>query len=107
MIVSVRVGGPLDRKVMLLPMAAVHPGASRDELRVYELVKEQGREVVRARKVALGGVYDNQVELVPAGSEVGSGSRIVVTTAERLADGLVVRVMQDKTNAAETLAGAK
>ena len=44
---------------------------------VYELVVENGREVVRARKVALGGVYNNQAEIVPAGSEVQSGSRIV------------------------------
>ena len=95
MIVSVQVGGQLDRKVMLLPMGAIHQGESPDELMVYELVEENGREVVRARKVALGGVYNNQAEIVPAGSEVQSGSRIVVTTAERLADGMSVRVMQD------------
>jgi RND family efflux transporter MFP subunit len=95
MIVSVRVGGELDHKVMLLPMAAIHQGATPQDLIVYELVAEAGRDVVRARKVSLGGVYNNQVEVVPAGSEVKAGSKVVVTTAERLADGLAVRLMQD------------
>ena len=53
MIVSVRVGAQLDHKVMLLPMASIHQGASPDGLMVYELVDESGREVVRARKVSL------------------------------------------------------
>ena len=74
---------------------------------VYEVVVENGRDVVRARKVSLGGVYNNQVEVVPTGSEVQSGSRIVVTTAERLTDGMSVRVMQDNTDSAATLAEAK
>ena len=50
-------------------MAAIHKGASAQEFMVYELVTENGRDVVRARKVALGGVYNNQVEVLPAGSE--------------------------------------
>jgi multidrug efflux pump subunit AcrA (membrane-fusion protein) len=107
MIVSVRVGAPLDRKVMLLPMAAIHQGASPDELIVYELVVQNGRELVRARKVALGGVYNNQVEVVPSGSEVQAGSKIVVTTAERLTDGISVRSMRDNTDSTATLAEAK
>lgn len=105
MIVTVRVGGQLDRKVMLLPMAAIHQGATPDELMVYELVMEKDHDVVRARKVALGGVYNNQVEIVPTGSEVQAGSKIVVSTAERLADGLSVQVMQD--NNTDSLAEAK
>ena len=107
MIVSVRAGGQLDRKVTLLPMAAIHQGASPDELMVYELVAENGRDVVRASKVALGGVYNNQVEIVPTGSEVQAGSKVVVSTAERLADGVAVRVIQDNTDTAATLAEAK
>lgn len=107
MIVSVRVGGQLDRMVMLLPMVAIHQGSSPEELIVYELATEGSHDVVRARKVSLGGVYNNQVEIVPTGSEVGAGSRIVVSTAERLADGLAVRVVQDNANSAETLAEAK
>ena len=105
MIVSVRVGGQLDRKVMLLPMAAIHQGASPDELMVYQLVNQNAQDVVRARKVALGGVFNNQVEIVPGGSDVQAGSKIVVSTAERLADGLPVRVMQD--NNTDSLAEAK
>ena len=63
--------------------------------------------MVRARKVALGGVYNNEVEVVANGSDVRAGSRIVMTTAERLTDGMTVRVMQDNTNSAEALTEAK
>jgi multidrug efflux pump subunit AcrA (membrane-fusion protein) len=107
MIVSVRVGGQLDHKVMLLPMAAIHQGASPEQLMVYELQDESGRQAVKARKVALGGVYNNEVEVVPAGSDVQPGSRIVVTTAERLSDGMSVRLMQGNTDSAQTLTEAK
>ena len=102
MIVSVRVGAPLDRQVTLLPMAAIHQGATPDDLVVYEPVDENGRRVVRARKVSLGGVYNNQVEVLAAGSDVRPGSRIVVSTAERLADGVPVRVIQPGTESAAT-----
>jgi multidrug efflux pump subunit AcrA (membrane-fusion protein) len=106
MIVTVRVGAERDRRVMLLPMAAIHQGRSADELIVYETVVEGSREVVKARKVSLGGVFDNQVEVVLEGGEVRAGSRVVVTTAERLADGLLVRVIEDNSNTA-TLSEAK
>lgn len=114
MIVSVRVGAQLDHKVMLLPMAAIHQGASRTELMVYEQAVENARDVVRARKVLLGGIYNNQVEVLP-GSDVKAGTSIVVTTAERLTDGASVRVIQGNSNsdfgvlsrAAEALTEAK
>jgi hypothetical protein len=73
---------------------------------VYELVDEGGRQVVRARKVSLGGVYNNQVEILSDGSQVQAGSKIVITTAERLTDGLTVRLVQDNTDSATTLAEA-
>lgn len=92
---------------MLLPMAAIHEGDSTNELMVYEEVTENGRELVRARKVSLGGVYNNEVEVVPTGSDVHSGSRVVITTAERLTDGISVQMIQDNSNAAATLAEAK
>jgi hypothetical protein len=92
---------------MLLPMAAIHQGASPDELMVYELLDENGRQVVKARKVELGGVYNNQVEVVAAGSRVQAGSKIVTTTGERLTDGIAVRLMQDNTDSAATLTEAK
>jgi RND family efflux transporter MFP subunit len=107
MIVTVRVGAQLDHKVMLLPMAAIHQGASGDDLMVYEEVVENSNDIVRAKKVSLGGVYNNEIEVVPTGSDVQAGSRIVVTTAERLTDGISVRVMQDNTDSAATLAEAK
>jgi hypothetical protein len=49
----------------MLPMSAIHRGRTADELIVYEVVTENSREVVRMRKVALGDIYNNQVEILP------------------------------------------
>ena len=57
--------------------------------------------------VSLGGVYNNQVEVLPDSSQVQVGSKIVITTAERLADGMAVQLIQDNTDSAATLAEAK
>ncbi len=100
MIVTVQIGRQNDRRVMLLPMSAIHRGQSADELVVYEVVTGDKGGVVkgtvaRKRKVALGGLCNNQVEVLAEGSEVKAGSRIVVTTAERLTDGLGIRCIQD------------
>ena len=100
-------GRLIPRQFRLLPMAAIHQGASPDDLMVYELINENGGQVVRARKVSLGGVYNNQVEVVASGSRVQAGSRIVVSTAERLSDGMSVRAIQDNTDSAAALAEAK
>lgn len=106
MIVTVLVGAENDREVTLLPMAAIHQGRSPDDLMVYEVTSETSgggaRDVVRRRKVALGGIYNNQVEVLPSGSEVRAGSMIVVSTAERLADGLSVRLTQDNSGPSAT-----
>lgn len=102
MIVTVHVGAENDRRAMLLPMAVIHRGQSAGELMVYEAVTENSREVVKVRKVMVGGVYNNQIEVLPEGSEVGPGSRIVTTIAERLTDGLPVRVTQDNPATAAT-----
>ena len=76
--------------------------------RAARLFEENGHEVVRGRKVALGGVYNNQVEVLPAGSEVKAGSKVIVTTAERLTDGIAIRTIQDNSApAAEALSEAK
>jgi membrane fusion protein, multidrug efflux system len=107
MIVTVRIGAENDRKVMLLPMAAIHQGRSPDELRVYEVATENGRDIVRTRKVALGGVYNNQVEVLPSGSEIRPGARIVISTAERLTDGAAVQSLQDKPTTVVTPQEAK
>ena len=107
MIVTVRVGAERDRTVMLLPMAAIHQGRSPEDLVVYEVSSENGGgDVVRPRKVALGGIYNNQVEVLPAGSDVRAGSKVVVSTAERIADGVLVRPTQDNTGPAAMLAEA-
>jgi multidrug efflux system membrane fusion protein len=107
MVVTVRVGAENDRTVMLLPMAAVHQGRSPDELMVYEVVGENGRDVVRTRKVALGGIYNNEVEVLSFGSEVRAGSKVVVTTAERLTDGIFVRMMGDNSASPDAISEAK
>ncbi|GMV25555.1 MAG: hypothetical protein AMXMBFR58_15860 [Phycisphaerae bacterium] len=95
MIVSVLVGATLDREAMLLPMTAIHQGRMAGDLMVYEVVTETGQDVVRARRVALGGVFNSQVEVVTEGSEVRPGSNIAVSTSERLSDGARVRVMRE------------
>ena len=107
MIVTVRVGAKNDRRVMLLPMVAIHQGRFADELTVYEALQEKSGDVVRKRKVSLGGVYNNQVEVLPAGSEVHAGSRIVITTAERLSDGAAVQPLPDNPGSSDTLPEAK
>jgi RND family efflux transporter MFP subunit len=110
MIVSVVVGGHLDQNAMLLPMTAIHQvggGRSASELMVYEVVSESGRDVVKSRMVSLGGVYNNQVEVLPEKSDVRPGSRIAVTTSERLTDGALVRVMPESTESAMALPEAK
>jgi RND family efflux transporter MFP subunit len=91
MIVTVRVGADKDRSVVLLPMDAIHRGRCDGELLVYEAVDEGARKVARLRKVAVGEVFDNQIEVLPKGSDVRRGANVVVSTAERLADGAVVR----------------
>ncbi|MGE3165009.1 MAG: efflux RND transporter periplasmic adaptor subunit [Planctomycetota bacterium] len=107
MIVTVHVGAERDRRVMLLPMTAIHRGRSADELIVYEAVTENDREVARARKVSLGGVYDSQVEVLHPGSEVLPDAQVVVTTAERLSDGTVIRVLRENNISPATLSEAK
>jgi hypothetical protein len=74
---------------------------------VYEAVVENGREIVKARKVAVGGVYNNQIEILPEGSAVRPGSRIVTTIAERLTDGLPARITQDHPTKAITQTEAR
>jgi RND family efflux transporter MFP subunit len=102
MIVTVHVGAESDRRITLLPMAAIHRGRTADDLVVYEIVTANGHEAVRMRKVALGGIYNNQVEVLREGSEVRPGTRVVVSTAERLADGVAVYIVQDKPATAAT-----
>lgn len=107
LIVTVHIGAENDRRVMLLPMAAIHRGQSADDLVVYEAVNEKGRDVVRMRKVALGGIYNNQVEIRSEGSEVRLGARVVISTAERLSEGAAVQIVRDNPIAATTHPEAK
>ena len=95
MIVSVIVGASLDREAMLLPMTAIHKSGSGDTLMVYEIASDGGHDTVRTRKVSLGGVFNNQVEVLTAGSDVCPGSRIAITTSERLSDGMQIQVIPE------------
>jgi RND family efflux transporter MFP subunit len=107
MIVSVLVGADLDREALLLPMTAVHEGSSPGELMVYEIVSEQGRDVARARRVSVGGVFNNSIEILTEESDVRPGSKIAVTTSERLSDGIDVQVLPESTDPAATLPEAE
>jgi RND family efflux transporter MFP subunit len=107
MIVSVLVGAHRDRAALLLPMSAIHDGGPAGGLMVYEIVDANGQSLAKRRQVALGGVFDNQVEVLASGSEVGAGSRIAMTTSERLSDGLRVRVMSESTEQAAIAKGAR
>jgi len=106
MIVSVLVGANLDREAMLLPMTAVHQGGSDREFTVYEVVSENDRDVVKTRRVTLGGVFNNQVEILPE-SDVRPGARIAVSTSERMTDGALALVLPESTDPAATLPDAK
>jgi RND family efflux transporter MFP subunit len=103
MIVSVVVGASLDRQAILLPMTAIHQRGRGEALMVYEVVSEGGHATVRARKVSLGGVFNNQVEVLVSNSDVRPDARIAVSTSERLADGMPVRVLTESTDAAAAL----
>lgn len=107
MIVSVVVGANLDREAMLLPMTAIHQTSPGESLMVFEVVSDNGRDAVKTRRVSLGGVFNNQVEVLTAGSDVCPGSRIAVTTSERLTDGTHVRVLPEITDPAATMPEAK
>ncbi|MBC7834281.1 MAG: efflux RND transporter periplasmic adaptor subunit, partial [Phycisphaerales bacterium] len=95
MIVSVLVGASLDREALLLPMTAIHQSGSGNTLMVYEVVSDRSRDAVKTRRVSLGGVFNNQVEVLTAGSDVRPGSRIAITTSERLSDGMQVQVIPE------------
>jgi RND family efflux transporter MFP subunit len=107
MIVSVVVGANLDREAMLLPMTAIHQTSPGEPLVVFEVVSDGGRDAVKTRRVSLGGVFNNQVEVLAAGSDVRPGCRIAVTTSERLTDGMNVRVLPEITDPAATMPEAK
>lgn len=107
MIVTVLVGAEHDRSVSLLPMAAIHRGESPEDRIVYEAVEENGREVARVRKVRLGGVFNNMVEVIPGESEVKSGAKVVLTTAERLTDSTLIRVVHDNQSSGAILTEAR
>jgi RND family efflux transporter MFP subunit len=91
MIATIRVGA--ERESLLLPLTAVQRGGAPGETAVYVVAGEDGRTVARRRRVALGGVYDNQVEVLEAGSDVHRGDAVVVTNAWRLDEGREVAVV--------------
>ena len=81
---------------LLLPMTAVQRGPSKQDFIVYKVCAEAGRTVVRQRRVELGGVYDNRIQVKPGGhTEVAAGDAVVVTGAARLSEGQEVRVLRD------------
>ncbi len=91
MVVTIYVGRQEDKT--LLPLTSVQRGATKDDYVVYAAVKENGSTVARKRRVALGGIYDNRIQLLNEGSQVGEGDVIVVTGAFKLSEGEKLRVI--------------
>ncbi|MEK7867207.1 MAG: efflux RND transporter periplasmic adaptor subunit [Planctomycetota bacterium] len=90
MIVRIRV--KKDAQALLLPMTAVQRGAAPGEMVVYVVTGPDTGAQVSRRRVVLGGLYDNQVEVL-AGSEVREGDRIVTAGASLVNEGQSVRVI--------------
>jgi RND family efflux transporter MFP subunit len=93
MIVTVRIGE--EKQAVLAPMTAIQRGEKPGEMAVFKVEMDNGKACVRRRKVNLGGLYNNQVELLTAGSEVKVGDRVVVTGAWRLDEGKAVRLLEE------------
>lgn len=89
MIVRIRV--KKDLQVLLLPMTAVQRGAAAGETVVYAVTGPESGAQVSRRRVVLGGLYNNQVEVL-AGSEVREGDRVVTAGASLVSEGQSVRV---------------
>ena len=85
-----------EESLILLPMTAIGRGEKSEETTVFTIVEEDGRKIARRRRVELGGVYDNRIRLVEAGSQIGAGQMIVVTGAFRLTEGQEVRVLESQ-----------
>lgn len=92
MIVRIRVRQ--DLSALLVPMTAVQRGAQPGDMIVYVLSGPGPEARVAARRVKLGGLYNNQVELL-AGSEVVEGNVIVATGGSLVSDGQTVRVVPE------------
>jgi len=90
MIATIEVG--TDRESTLLPLTAIQRGTTPGETTVFVAVEEEGRRIARRRRVELGGVFDNQVEVLE-GSEARAGDAVVVTNAWRLDEGREVAVL--------------
>lgn len=92
MIVRIRV--KKDVQVLLIPMTAVQRGAGPEDMVVYVVTgPDTGAQVAR-RRVVLGGLYNNQVEVLPE-SEVHEGDRIVTAGASLVTEGQAVRVIME------------
>ena len=91
MIATVSVGE--EREAVLLPMTAIQRGQHPGEMVVYVIEERREQSFTRRRRVELGGVYNNQIEIKVDSSDVYLGDRVAVTGAWRLEDGAVVRVL--------------
>jgi RND family efflux transporter MFP subunit len=87
MIVSIRVGE--EHQATLLPLSAIQATSQPGETCVYVL----DGDVVHQRRVVLGGVFNNNVEILP-GSDLKAGERIVVGGADRVSENCLVRVLE-------------
>lgn len=95
MIATIKVGTKLP-PVMLVPLTAIQAGTTADEFAVFCVVhNDDAGTTVERRRVSLGGVYNNQVQL-KSESAVSPGDEIVITNAWRLTPGAQVRVDREE-----------
>jgi RND family efflux transporter MFP subunit len=93
MVVTIALGR--EETMVLVPLASIVRGADRDDVAVYTVAEAGGRTTVRKRRVALGPVFDNRVQLLEGSpSEVRVGDRIIVNGAFRVTDGQTVRTLE-------------
>jgi RND family efflux transporter MFP subunit len=93
MVVTISLGR--QEEMMLLPLTAIVRGAADNDVAVYVVAQEQGHPAARKRRVQLGAVYDNRIQLLEgAGSQVRAGDQIIVHGAFRVSDGQAVRLLE-------------
>jgi RND family efflux transporter MFP subunit len=86
-IASISIGH--ESQATLLPLSAIQSASRAGETCVYVL----DGDAVHQRRVVLGGVYSNGVEILPA-SDLKPGERVVVGGADRVSDNGLVRVLE-------------
>jgi RND family efflux transporter MFP subunit len=92
MVVTVDLGH--SSRAYLIPVTAALRGEKPDDFAAYEVVEEGGQAVARRRAVELDGVGDNRIKIKTGpGTGLREGAMVVVSGANRLHDGQIVRIL--------------